>query len=90
MPIHLDAIGGSSLTRVQSGDAGDAKLGNAIMQNLKKNVKTSRVTEQDTAANLTVKNSGSTPSALVEVGVMSDLIDRYGNELHKVERRSEC
>lgn len=78
LPVHLDAKGGSALTRVRAGDAQDAKLGNAILSRLRQTVKTSKVTGQDTEGNATINVAGSAPAALVEVGVMSDFIDKYG------------
>lgn len=89
VPVHLDAKGGSALTRVRAGDAQDAKLGNSLLNRLRQTVKTSRITGQDTQANATVNIAGSAPAALVELGVMSDFIARYGNARNYI-RSSEA
>ena len=78
IPYHLDAKGGSALTRVRSGDAQDAKLGNALLATLRQTVKSAKVTGQDTQGNATVKAAAAAPAALIEIGAMSDFIDKYG------------
>lgn len=78
IPYHLDAKGGSALTRVRAGDAQDAKLGNSLLTTLRNTVKSAKVTGQDTQGNATVNVASAAPAALIEIGAMADFIDRYG------------
>ena len=78
IPYHFDAEGGNALTRVRAGDAGDAKLGNALLAQMRTTVKSSSIRGQDTEGNATIKDAADAPAALVEVGAMSNMVDKYG------------
>jgi cytochrome c553 len=85
VPLHFDAIrsaGGTGfLTRTRAGDDQDAAFAAPITDALakfqKENPELGNM-KSDTKGNATVKAGAASPTALVELGVMTDWEDKYG------------
>lgn len=85
VPLHFDAIrsagGVGFLTRTRAGDDQDAAFAAPITDALakfqKENPELGNM-KSDTKGNATVKAGAASPTALVELGVMTDWEDKYG------------
>ena len=85
IPLHFDAIRGAGgvgfLTRTRAGDTGDAALAapiNEALRDFQRNNPELGNYRTDTDGNKTVNLGRNSPTALVELGVMTDWEDHYG------------
>lgn len=87
VPLHFDAAVGQGgtgfLTRIKSGDRGDASLASPIQAQLsmfqKSNPKLGNLGPTDTQSNATINRAAAAPATLIEMGAMTAWEKQYGS-----------